>query len=193
MQTRALAVIAASAYRMDALSLANENDCQKSQSNLAIDLLIDDHKKVKKLFKDFDKLKEKGSDEEKQALVEEICNELLLHTQVEEKIFYPAAREAVEEDMLNEAEVEHASAKDLIEQIQALKPSDPMYDAKVTVLGEYIEHHVEEEEKEMFPKVKKAKLDLEALGEEMNRLKEAQMQPPAAPKAGRSKSSSARM
>lgn len=193
MQTRALAVIAASAHRMDALSLANENDCQKSQSNLAIDLLIDDHKKVKKLFKDFDKLKEKGSDEEKQALVEEICNELLLHTQVEEEIFYPAAREAVEEDMLNEAEVEHASAKDLIEQIQALKPSDPMYDAKVTVLGEYIEHHVEEEEKEMFPKVKKAKLDLEALGEEMNRLKEAQMQPPAAPKAGRSKSSSARM
>lgn len=166
---------------------------KKSQSNLAIDLLIDDHKKVKKLFKDFDKLKEKGGDEEKQALVEEICNELLLHTQVEEEIFYPAAREAVEEDMLNEAEVEHASAKDLIEQIQALKPSDPMYDAKVTVLGEYIEHHVEEEEKEMFPKVKKAKLDLEALGEEMSRLKEAQMQPPAAPKGGRSKGSSARM
>lgn len=166
---------------------------KNSQSNLAIDLLIDDHKKVKKLFKDFDKLKEKGGDEEKQALVEEICNELLLHTQVEEEIFYPAAREAVEEDMLNEAEVEHASAKDLIEQIQALKPSDPMYDAKVTVLGEYIEHHVEEEEKEMFPKVKKAKLDLEALGEEMNRLKEAQMQPPAAPKGGRAKGSSARM
>lgn len=167
---------------------------KKSQSNLAIDLLVDDHKQVKKLFKDFDKLKDSGDAEAKQALVEQICNELILHTQIEEEIFYPAAREAVEEDMINEAEVEHASAKDLIEQIQALDPSDPMYDAKVTVLGEYIEHHVEEEEKEMFPKVKKAKLDLEALGEEMSSLKESrQMQPLAAnAKGGRSKGSSAR-
>ncbi|MDQ9169294.1 hemerythrin domain-containing protein [Oxalobacteraceae bacterium R-40] len=169
---------------------------KKSQDNLAIDLLVDDHKKVKKLFKDFDKLKEKGEPEEKQALVEEICNELILHTQIEEEIFYPAAREIVEEDMVNEAEVEHASAKDLIEQIQALDPSDPMYDAKVTVLGEYIEHHVEEEEKEMFPKVKKSKLDLEALGEEMSTMKEARpMQPMSASgkgKGGHSKVSSAR-
>jgi hemerythrin superfamily protein len=167
---------------------------KESQSNLAIDLLIDDHKKVKKLFKDFDKIKDKGDDEEKQALVQEICSELMVHTQIEEEIFYPAAREAVEEDMLNEAEVEHASAKDLIEQIQALKPSDPMYDAKVTVLGEYIEHHVEEEEKEMFPKVTKAKLDLEALGEEMASMKESlQMQPLAGQAKGRRpKGSSAR-
>jgi hemerythrin superfamily protein len=168
---------------------------KKSQANLAIDLLVDDHKKVKQLFKDFDKLKEKGSDEDKQALVQEICAELILHTQIEEEIFYPAAREFVEEDMVNEAEVEHASAKDLIEQIQALEPSDPMYDAKVTVLGEYIDHHVEEEEKEMFPKMKKAKVDLESLGEEMMSMKEAnQMQPLAAQAKGgrRSKGSSAR-
>lgn len=166
---------------------------KKSQNNLAIDLLVDDHKKVKKLFKDFDKLKEKGEAEDKQALVHEICAELILHTQIEEAIFYPAIREVVEDDMLNEAEVEHASAKDLIEQIQALDPSDPMYEAKVTVLGEYIEHHVEEEEKEMFPKVKKSKLDLEALGEEMMSMKESsQMQPMANAKGGRSKGSSAR-
>lgn len=167
---------------------------KKSQANLAIDMLVDDHKKVKKLFKDFDKLKEKGDAEDKQALVEEICNELILHTQIEEEIFYPAARDVVEEDMLNEAEVEHASAKDLIEQIQALDPSDPMYDAKVTVLGEYIEHHVEEEEKEMFPKMKKSKLDLEALGEEMASMKESSQTSLLANKAkgGRSKGSSAR-
>lgn len=166
---------------------------KKSQSTLAIDLLVDDHKKVKKLFKDFDKLKEKGDSEDKQALVQEICSELMLHAQIEEEVFYPAIREVVEEDMVNEAEVEHASAKDLIEQIQALDPSDPMFDAKVTVLGEYIEHHVEEEEKEMFPKVKKSKLDLELLGEEMMNLKEAgQMQPMGNAKRGRSKGSSAR-
>jgi hemerythrin superfamily protein len=167
---------------------------KKSQANLAIDLLVDDHKKVKKLFKDFDKLKEKGDAEDKQALVQEICNELILHTQIEEEIFYPAAREVVEEDMINEAEVEHASAKDLIEQIQALDPSDPMYDAKVTVLGEYIEHHVEEEETEMFPKMKKSKLDLEALGEEMASMKESSQTSLLAgqTKGGRSKGSSAR-
>jgi hemerythrin superfamily protein len=166
---------------------------KKSQANLAIDLLVDDHKKVKKLFKDFDKLKDKGDAEDKQALVQEICNELILHTQIEEEIFYPAARDVLEEDMLNEAEVEHASAKDLIEQIQALDPSDPMYDAKVTVLGEYIEHHVEEEEKEMFPKMKKSKVDLEALGEEMASMKESsQVSLLAGKSKGRSKGSSAR-
>jgi hemerythrin superfamily protein len=121
---------------------------------------------------------------------------LTVHAEAEEEIFYPAAREAIEEqDLLDEAEVEHASAKDLIAQIEAMDSSDPLYDAKVTVLGEYIDHHVEEEEKEMFPKVKKAKLDLEALGEEILQFKEtkgaAGMDGVAKPKSG--KSSSARM
>lgn len=161
----------------------------------AISLLTDDHKKVKKLFKDFDKIKDKGDAADKEAIVEEICAELTLHAQVEEEVFYPAAREAIkDEDLLNEAEVEHASAKDLIAQIQVMDSSDPMYDAKVTVLGEYIDHHVEEEEKEMFPKVKKAKVDLEALGEEIIALKEANGSQLLAGKSkgGRSKSSSAR-
>lgn len=114
---------------------------------------------------------------------------------MEEEIFYPAARESIkEEDLLNEAEVEHASAKDLIEQIQGVESSDPMYDAKVTVLGEYVDHHVQEEEKEMFPKVKKAKMDLEALGQEILEMKESQgagMMPPEGGK-GKSRGSSAR-
>lgn len=140
----------------------------------AIAILTDDHKKVKKLFKDFEKMKEKIDAADKEAMVEEICDELTLHAEVEEEVFYPAAREAIdEEDLLNEAEVEHASAKDLIAQLESMDSSDPMYDAKVKVLGEYVDHHVEEEEQEMFPKVRKAKeLDLEALGEEIAALKE---------------------
>jgi len=139
----------------------------------AIDLLIDDHEKVKKLFKQFDRNKEKASAADKQELVEQICEELMLHTEVEEKIFYPAARaELKDEDMFNEAEVEHASAKELIAQLAAMDPSDEMYDAKVTVLSEYIEHHVGEEEKEMFPAVRKAGLDLAQLGAQMQDMKE---------------------
>ncbi len=139
----------------------------------AIALLTADHKNVKKLFKDFDKLKEDADAADKEALVEEICAELTIHAEIEEEVFYPAMREAIDaDDMMNEAEVEHASAKDLIEQLQAMDSSDPLYDAKVAVLGEYVNHHVAEEEGEMFPKAKKAKVDLEALGDEMATLKE---------------------
>lgn len=139
----------------------------------AIDLLVADHEKVKKLFKEFDQLKDRASAADKQELVEQICDELMLHTEAEEEIFYPAARAALkDEDMFNEAEVEHASAKDLIAQLAAMDPSDEMYDAKVTVLSEYIEHHVGEEEKEMFPAVRKAGLDLEQLGAQMQDMKE---------------------
>lgn len=139
----------------------------------AIDLLVADHEKVKKLFKEFDQLKDRAGAADKQELVEQICAELMLHTEAEEEIFYPAARAALkDEDMFNEAEVEHASAKDLIAQLGAMDPSDEMYDAKVTVLSEYIEHHVGEEEKEMFPAVGKTGLDLQQLGERMQDMKE---------------------
>lgn len=142
----------------------------------AVALLKEDHKKVKKMFKDFEKLKEKGSDEEKAALVSQICMELTVHTQIEEEIFYPAFRKTKDaEDMVDEAVVEHASAKDLVRQLQTMQPSDELYDAKVTVLGEYIEHHVEEEEKEMFKKAKRAKLDLAALGKKLANRKKALM------------------
>jgi hemerythrin superfamily protein len=92
---------------------------------------------------------------------------LTVHATIEEELFYPAAREnSTEQDLLDEAEVEHASAKDLIAQIEGMDAGDELYDAKVKVLGEYIDHHVKEEE-ELFPKVKRAKLDLEALGGEL--------------------------
>ena len=142
---------------------------QRSAATKAADatkLLAADHKEVKALFKEYDKLAKKdGSDEEKQAIAEQICTMLTVHATIEEEIFYPAAREAMDEqDLLDEAEVEHASAKDLIAQIRGMAPSDELYDAKVKVLGEYIDHHVQEEEKELFPKVRKADLDLKELG-----------------------------
>jgi len=146
----------------------------------AIDLLIEDHKTVKRMFKEFDKSKDSAEASDKEELVGEICDALELHSEIEEQIFYPAARAAIgDDDMMNEAEVEHAAARDLIEQLRGMDPADELYDAKVTVLSEQIDHHVEEEEKEMFPKVKKAKLDLEALGEHMQEMKDSRMAPAA--------------
>jgi hemerythrin superfamily protein len=140
----------------------------RTSANDAVKLLMKDHAEVKKMFKEFEKLASKSDTNGKVAVANKICMELIIHTQVEEEVFYPAARAAIDdEDMMNEAKVEHDSAKDLIAQIQSMDPEDAMYDAKVIVLGEYIEHHVKEEEKEMFPKVKKAKCDLEELGEKM--------------------------
>lgn len=139
---------------------------KSSSGENAIALLTADHKKVQKLFKDFEKLKEAdGSKADKAVIVEQVCIELTIHAQIEEDIFYPAVREAIEDgDLMDEAEVEHAGAKELIAQLQAMEPGDDLYDAKVTVLGENVNHHVKEEQEEMFPKVRKAKLDLATLG-----------------------------
>lgn len=145
-------------------------------SNDAIAMLTADHKKVKKLFKDFEKLKESGGDEDKQEVVSEICTELSIHAQLEEEIFYPAVRRAIDDDdLMDEAIIEHAGAKELIAQLEATNPSEPFYDAKVTVLGEEIDHHVEEEEGDMFVKAKKSKLNLVVLGSQMALRKEALM------------------
>jgi hemerythrin superfamily protein len=142
----------------------------------AIAMLMADHKKVKKLFSDFNKLKEEGSDEDKSAIVYQICNELKIHTELEEEIFYPAVRKAIDDsDLMDEALVEHAGAKDLIAQLEDASPDDDLYDAKVSVLGEQIDHHVKEEEGEMFPKAKKAKVDTDALGATMLKRKIALM------------------
>jgi hemerythrin superfamily protein len=138
------------------------------QAQDAIAMLTADHKKVKKLFADFDKLKDAGSDEDKASIVDQICNELKIHTELEEEIFYPAVRKAIDDgDLMDEALVEHAGAKELIAQLEDASPEDDLYDAKVTVLGEQIDHHVKEEEGNMFPKAKKAKVDTEALGATM--------------------------
>jgi hemerythrin superfamily protein len=139
----------------------------------AIALLTADHKEVKTMFEQYDKLGDRAN-AAKKKLADQICAALTVHTTIEEEIFYPALRAASKDaaDLLDEAEVEHAGAKDLIAQIEEMDPEDDLYDAKVKVLGEQVDHHVGEEEGEMFPVAKKARLDLVALGEEMATRKE---------------------
>jgi hemerythrin superfamily protein len=147
----------------------------------AIALLKADHKKVKGLFRQFKKVKKSGEGD-KAALVAEICAELRTHAQIEEEIFYPAVRAQIDDaDLMDEALVEHAGAKDLIAQLESMSPGDDLYDAKVTVLGEEIDHHVKEEEGSMFPKAKRAKVDTKMLGEELAERKSAITNGQAAP------------
>ena len=134
----------------------------------AITQLTEDHARVKKLFKQYEKLaKEEADSADRKELAAQICAELTAHATAEEELFYPAARAAIDEtELVDEADVEHATAKELIAQLEASSPEDDdHFDAKVKVLGEYINHHVEEEEGELFPKVKRAKVDTAALGE----------------------------
>ena len=133
----------------------------------ATGLLKQDHRSVKDLFNRFRAIKEDGSAQEKAALVQQICTELTIHAMIEEEIFYPALRAAIDEDdLMDEAEVEHAGAKALIIDLMTGAPGVDQFEAKVTVLGEYVDHHVKEEESEMFPKARKA-LDVAALGERL--------------------------
>jgi hemerythrin superfamily protein len=146
----------------------------------ACDLLDADHKAVKKMFKEYEELtssRARSASQKKKELAMQICQELTVHAQVEEEIFYPALRAAFKEtDLLDEAEVEHQTAKDLIAQIQAAAEPDDMFDAKVKVLGEYIDHHVKEEKGEIFPKARSTKkLDLIAMREEIEARKEELM------------------
>jgi hemerythrin-like domain-containing protein len=146
----------------------------------ACDLLDADHRNVKKMFKEYEELtKSRGRTvgQKKMDLARQICNELTVHTQIEEEIFYPALRAVLKDkDILAEAEVEHQSAKDLIAQIEGMDAADEMFDAKVTVLGEYVDHHVKEEKNEIFPKARSArKLDLVAMRDELMQRKEELM------------------
>lgn len=131
----------------------------------AVELLTQDHDNVKALFEKYEATGERAH-ATKKKLATQICLELTKHATAEEEIFYPAVRETGgdSEELVDEATVEHASVKDLIAQILAMEPGDELYDAKIKVLSEQVEHHVEEEESEMFPKAKKAGLDLVALG-----------------------------
>lgn len=146
----------------------------KSTAVDIIKLLKSDHKKVKDLFKEFDEiLKEGNNGNEKEKLVQQICEELTLHALAEETIVYPIAREVIDdEELMNEAEVEHAGAKALISQLESMSPDDSHYDAKVIVLKEYIEHHVGEEEGIMFAKLAKSKIDGTEMAAQVKKFKE---------------------
>lgn len=135
-------------------------------------LLDADHRAVKKMFKDYEELassKAKSAADRKLDLAKEICMQLTVHAKIEEEIFYPALRAAMREtDLLDEAEVEHQTAKDLIAQIEAMEDTEEIRDAKVKVLGEYVDHHVKEERNEIFPKARAVrKLDLVAMRDQL--------------------------
>jgi hemerythrin superfamily protein len=141
----------------------------------AIALLKQDHRTVENLFEQFEKAR---SADRKRSLAEQICMELTIHAQIEEEIFYPACEGAVEEDLLKEAYVEHDGAKVLIAEIEAGSPDEEFYDAKVKVLSEQIEHHVEEEEKRMegmFSQARRAGLDMDELGDRLRARKDQLM------------------
>ena len=146
----------------------------------ACTLLDTDHKTVKKMFKAYEELthsKARDAPQRKLDLAKEICQALTAHATIEEEIFYPALRGVMKEtDLLAEAEVEHAGAKELIAQIEAMDQADEMFDAKVTVLGEYIDHHVKEERNEIFPKARALRgLDLVVMRDELLSRKESLM------------------
>jgi hemerythrin-like domain-containing protein len=131
----------------------------------AITLLKQDHREVENFFEQYEDL---DNSRAKAELARKICNALKVHTQIEEEIFYPAARKATgDEDLLDEALVEHAGAKHLISEIESMKVGDDLYDAKIRVLGEQIKHHVKEEEEELFPEIENSEMDVAAVGNQL--------------------------
>jgi hemerythrin-like domain-containing protein len=173
--------------------MARANQRSNDAPRDAIALLKEDHRNVEQLFEQF----EAADDAELSTIATRICEMLTVHAQIEEEILYPAAKQAFEEeeseeelDLVNEAAVEHASAKDLIAKIEAMTPEHEAFRATVKVLGEYIQHHVKEEETELFPELKKTELDLKELGGQLLERKMALMeelgieeQPTEAPKS----------
>lgn len=144
------------------------------ESTNALDLLKRDHKEVDDLFKQFEEAKDDGDRALCGKLTARICGALIVHAQIEEEIFYPTLRREAKDiaDLIDEAAVEHQSLKDIIERLQSAPTTDPLYDAGVKVLSEYVKHHVKEEENELFPKAKGSSVDLDRLGARMAQRKE---------------------
>jgi hypothetical protein len=135
----------------------------------ALDILRADHNKVKGLFIEFDSLRGlDDEDERKSELIDEICYELTIHSMIEEEIFYPALRAAINDDeLIDEAEIEHAGTRELVSQLEVLYPGDDHFDATVSVLNEEVNHHVDMEERDIFMAARTAGIDLVELGERM--------------------------
>ena len=150
---------------------------KSTDRNDAIAMLMEDHKRAQKLFREFKQI-DRDDPEACREIVEMACAELKLHATLEQEFFYPAVRKALAEDdeaLLDEAEIEHDTINNLIERLEGLQPRDPYYGPAFTVLSEYVKHHVKAEEGELFPKVKKAKLDLGELGARMRARQEELM------------------
>ncbi|HEX4616515.1 MAG TPA: hemerythrin domain-containing protein [Stellaceae bacterium] len=154
---------------------ANQNKERQQAARNAFDVLEEDHREVEEWFDEYDELKD--SDEDRKArLAEKICLALKVHAQIEEEIFYPRAREATkDDDLIDEAIVEHATVKNLIGEIEEMDAGEELYDAKIRVLGEMVKRHIREEEEELFPELQSAKIDLDAVGTELAERKEELM------------------
>jgi hemerythrin superfamily protein len=145
---------------------------RKNARDQVIELLKQDHALVKKQFRQFEKMDSQEDREACQQIAQTVCGMLEAHATLEEELFYPAARSALEgkqegEDLLDEAEVEHSSVKMLVSELKGLGPEDPKFSAHMTVLSEYVKHHVKEEEGEMFTRLTRAKFDWEPVLQEM--------------------------
>ena len=144
--------------------------------NEILEMLMEDHKRVKRAFRDGEKLTEQEDDDGLEQIVRQTCAELTVHATLEEELFYPALRKEIREtDLLDEAEVEHTSAKTLIAELEQMDSSDPKFAATFKVLGEYVKHHIHEEEGELFPQLGRTGVRWEALQQEMQRRREELM------------------
>jgi hemerythrin superfamily protein len=179
MATKAKTKANRTAERKASGSQAANRKKEQEQVN-AFDLLEQDHREVEEWFDEYDELKD--SDEDGKAeLAEKICLALKVHAQIEEEIFYPQAREATKDnDLIDEAVVEHATVKNLIGEIEAMEVGEQLYDAKIRVLGEMVKQHIKEEEEELFPELQSAKMDVDAVGKELAKRKQELMSEMAA-------------
>lgn len=162
---------------------ARRSTAQRSGRGDAISLLKADHREVSDLLRQFKRV---DSDSRRMAeIVGKICTALTVHSEIEEELFYPAAREALKDgEIIDEAEVEHASIKSLVDQLRRADPQDEQYRARVIVLGEYVMHHVREEEGKIFPKIQRARIDLKEIGRELGERKQELMRTNGAEEAG---------
>jgi hypothetical protein len=155
------------------MSTATKNTAKAPVHREATAMLRADHKLVSDLFEQYEKSR---STDRKKELVAQICKELTVHAQVEEEIFYPAVKAALQDhELIPEANVEHATLKDLIAQVEGLEPDGEMFDAKIKVMSEYVKHHVKEEQNEIFPKARATQLDMTELGEQITARKQELM------------------
>ena len=174
MATKAKTKVDRTAERKSSRSQTANRKKEQQQVN-AFDLLEHDHREVEEWFDEFDELKDSEEDR-KSELTEKICLALKVHAQIEEEIFYPRAREATKnDDLIDEAIVEHATVKNLIGEIEDMEVGEELFDAKVRVLGEMVKRHIREEEEELFPELQSAKMDLGEVGKELAERKEELM------------------
>jgi hemerythrin superfamily protein len=176
MATKAKTKANRTAERKSGRSQSSSRNKERQQaSRSAFDVLEEDHREVEEWFDEFDELKD--SDEDRKAdLAEKICLALKVHAQIEEEIFYPQARAASQDnDLIDEALVEHSTVKNLIGEIEEMEVGEELYDAKIRVLGEMVKQHIKEEEEELFPELQSTKMDVDAVGKELAERKQELM------------------